>query len=448
MILLVACTPEVVEDTGLHQVPLELGPVQRCSSPVREGWELQEPFHGGEPSELADGGSVLVEDLDGDGFFDLIASWDQGTALHVYTGPDWTEQELPAITPSQLSRTPFGFITGGGRPTRYHLDLQAWDTVEGLTGGVREALWVQGVGLVLLMDGPAGDGMDLVIGGAPLDEVANQTAFDGVVFDHDGDGDQDLYVVNDNPLDGHNVLWHQEDGALIPTDFAALAMSGMGVDLGDVNRDGRADLYLTAAGENRLLLGQEDGRFVDVTAVWGASPIVGQGMGWGGVFWDADNDGDLDLMTAEGDFTGSHSLGLGPQPLSLLRNEEDRFHHEPWAEGNFRAVVPVDLNDDGVLDLVVSRVVEGPMLFLSTGCTEAGWLRVEGPPGAKVTLLDTGQTAWISTDSGFGGARPASVHLGAGSAEWIRVAVEVEGRRSVVEVEPRRVLKVLDSEGH
>lgn len=225
---------------------------------------------------------------------------------------------------------------------------------------------------------------------------------------------------------------------LVPTE--SVRMEGMGADVGDLNGDGRADLYLTGARYNLLLLALEDGSFGDATASWQASVIThDRGMAWGGVFWDADNDGLSDLMVAEGDFGGEHSQGLGPQPLTLLRQVQGHFEAEVWAEGSFRGIVPVDLNDDGVLDLVVSSQDEGPRLYLSQGCTAAGWIEVQGAVGTEVQVItEQGtQTAWITTDSGFGAARPALVHFGVGDATTLTLRVdgqewELEPRRRVV----------------
>ncbi|MCG8457432.1 MAG: CRTAC1 family protein [Holophagales bacterium] len=156
--------------------------------------------------------------------------------------------------------------------------------------------------------------------GAYGDKLLPETMGGGVaLFDHDGDGDADLLLVN-------STSWpHRRNGrragappasALYRNDSAGggegsegirftditaeaglgLELYGMGVAVGDVDGDGDRDLFLTAVGEDRLLR-NDDGSFVDVTAEAG----VGGGSGedsWstGAGFFDADRDGDLDLF--------------------------------------------------------------------------------------------------------------------------------------------------------
>ena len=419
---------------------LELGSVQTCEDPAQAAWSRGDAL-GRNDHAGPDGGSAVVEDIDGDGDLDIIATWDLDTVLHVWRNTDdgFVEERVFAQEPWQLSRVPEGWVSGGPRPTRYDLEFNVLGTLDAPEKGVvREAAWVEGVGLLLALTSPDGPQhqVDFVVDGEPLEDegLASQHAFDILVFDHDGDGDQDAYIVNDDPQSGRNVLWHQEDGRLVATDIAPLRMSGMGGDVADLNGDGLPDLYLSAAARNVLLVANPDRTYTDVTFSWHAEVLIGQGsMAWGSVFWDADNDGDLDLMVAEGDFGGDHNLGLGPQPLSLQVNQGSEFLGEVWDEGYFRGVVPIDMNDDGVLDLVVSSAFDGPRLWLSEGCTENSWLRVEGPTGARVEVTtDAGtQTFWISSDSGFGSAKRAQAHIGTGSATTasVRSASMTSGSR-------------------
>ena len=69
---------------------------------------------------------------------------------------------------------------------------------------------------------------------------------------------------------------------------------GIGVAVGDYDNDGWNDLYLSNLGAN-LLLRNERGRFVDVSA---AAGVAGNPEDWstGTAFLDYDNDGDLDLF--------------------------------------------------------------------------------------------------------------------------------------------------------
>jgi hypothetical protein len=126
-----------------------------------------------------------------------------------------------------------------------------------------------------------------------------------VVFDFDGDGDQDLFFVNSTKWPGQPgpaalPALYRNDGQGKFTDVTAacgLAVEsyGLGAAAADYDNDGKVDLYLAALGPNRLYRNLGGGRFEDVTA---QARVGDPGFSAGAMFFDYDKDGRLDLVVA------------------------------------------------------------------------------------------------------------------------------------------------------
>ncbi len=128
------------------------------------------------------------------------------------------------------------------------------------------------------------------------------------LFDYDGDGDLDVYLVNsghhDSPTtSATNRLFRQDQGpSLEPTFLDVTDASGagdtgfgMGVAVGDVDGNRASDLFISNYGEDRLLLNQGDGSFREATR---ANGIEGNVWSMSSCFVDIEGDGDLDLFVA------------------------------------------------------------------------------------------------------------------------------------------------------
>ena len=217
-----------------------------------------------------------------------------------------------------------------------------------------------------------------------------------VVFDYDGDGDEDLFLVDSGPLPGceerpRSVLYRNDGGSFVDvTDRAGIAVSGygMGAVAGDVDGDRRPDLYVTAFGVNQLFRNRGDGTFADVTASAGVGDPL---WGTSAAMADTDGDGDLDIyVTNYVDFSLDENPACGsevrrlisychpevfePQPDRFFRNRGDGVFDDATLEAGFDVavgrglgVVFGDVDADGDQDLYVANDMNANYLFENRG---------------------------------------------------------------------------------
>jgi hypothetical protein len=255
-------------------------------------------------------------------------------------------------------------------------------------------------------------------------------------LDYDNDGWMDIYLVNSGKCDFvtpnpplRNALYkNNRDGTFTDvTDKAGVASGGFGqgVAVGDYDRDGFQDLYVTQYGRSILYHNNGDGTFTDATEKAGVGVV-----GWASsaVWFDYDNDGLLDLFVGQFvDFSkelnkpcGVHEDGrrhfcipqiYKPMPSWLFHNNGDGTFTDVSKSsgissslGKVWGVVATDINNDGRMDLFVTNdtvanflfVNQGGGKFVETG-TEAGVaFGLTGKPrsGMGVDSADFNQDGW------------------------------------------------------
>ncbi len=216
------------------------------------------------------------------------------------------------------------------------------------------------------------------------------------LFDMDGDGDLDAYLVQGGSLEGgpqyFNQLYRNKGAGRFENVTAESGSGdggyGMGVAVGDYDGDGDTDLYVTNVGANALLQNDGLGRFTDVT---GQARVGDRSWGAGAAFLDYDGDGDLDLFAAnyidwslETRKECANSLG-GPDYCSpqdykapvrdlLYRNNGDGTFTDvslaaglDAAFGNGLGVVCGDFDGDGRTDIFVANDSVMNQLWMNRG---------------------------------------------------------------------------------
>jgi hypothetical protein len=202
-----------------------------------------------------------------------------------------------------------------------------------------------------------------------------------VALDFDDDGDSDVYVANDTT---RNILYRNDGGRLTDVGVEAgvayneqgLAEAGMGVDAGDVDRDGRLDLAVTNFDfeNNTLYRNLGGGFFFDATSAFGLGAVSLTELGFGCDFVDLDNDGWLDFVVLNGHILDNiaeiqSNLSFA-QPGQVFRNEGGRFRDTTASSGSAiatprvgRGLATLDYDLDGDPDLAIaSRGSEAELL--------------------------------------------------------------------------------------
>jgi len=375
------------------------------------------------PAQMFRGRSALFVDLDRDGRIDFLAGGAMPFVRIQSSGDFWVEGEFPELDPegSNTASVVHNFTLGDFDADGI-TDLYAVRTASPFGQGD-----VHNDRLIHLTD----DGPVVSMDAVP-EEIGLRHGFDGLSFDADGDGDLDVYLAHDHGATvGASTMLRNDDGVFVDaTDdcFCSLQVSAKGVDVADFNRDGEPDLFVTGVPLNTLLSRSGDA-WVDVSdAVGIRTEVTASVAGWGGVFMDVDNDGHKDIFVAQGDRWNPDQIGLpdgSPArfdvPLRLLRQADGRFTDIAKTvglieEGSFRSVLPVDLNQDGVEDLIVTQTSLRTLIYMSTGCTAANCIEVNAPVGSRVTVQSESgtQTDWSRIDRSYEATAWIPLHFGLG----------------------------------
>ena len=214
---------------------------------------------------------------------------------------------------------------------------------------------------------------------------AGGRAMSATVADLNNNGLLDIYTTNDAM---ENYFYQntgkkafKEDGLVRGLAFGegGQGVSSMGPAVGDVDRDGRLDIYIPDMAYGCLLMNRGE-YFEDFTAPTGLAVVCGQYTGWGGLLFDYDNDGYLDIFVANGNAHHEYT----EEDVLMRNNGAGKFIDVADTSGPYfrqkyvgRGATYADYDNDGDLDLLVVNINDSPRLLRNDGGNKRNWLALK-----------------------------------------------------------------------
>jgi hypothetical protein len=318
------------------------------------------------------------------------------------------------------------------------------------------------------------------------------------VADFDEDGLVDLYVASDfGPDDCYRNLDEcrfERVSGKITGSLGRDTYKGMNASVGDFDRDGKADVYvsnvhapLQAEGSLLWINRSQPGRIAFHNEATKRRALNPHRFGWGAAVGDLDMDGWPDIVQCNGmvddaidrrfdeskdywyanarlartgpeihtyadqwaDLRGYSIWGM--QRTRVLMNRRGRFEDAAVtcgleAKGNARGAALADFDNDGDLDLVMTHQFSEADFYENVSASKDGWIGIElvgngarDAVGAKVKVGD--QWQWVTNVSGFSAQQDRRLLFSATDAETVEV-VWGDGSSSMTKVPVNRYSKV------
>lgn len=278
-----------------------------------------------------------------------------------------------------------------------------------------------------------GDGTFQDVSGSAI-RIPASWGFQPAFADMDGDGYPEILLAADFQTSRYWI--NLRNGSFqLATSQAGLGIddNGMGQCIGDFDRDGDLDWYVTSIFQDNGGSGHNGNAYYRNIALHSYVEISQQngtndgGWGWGAVAGDFDHDGWLDII----EVNGRNSEEWGFEPEYYFRNLGDgQFLRDPAVSGQFlaadaRSVVTFDFDRDGDLDVLIYYNY-GPLKLYRNDSTPARrWLQVvvDVPASSRVAPHGYGVRAiarvgtieyvrYLDGGNGYTGSSELMLHWG------------------------------------
>jgi len=276
-----------------------------------------------------------------------------------------------------------------------------------------------------------------------------------ICADFDGDRWPDIFIANDGKP---NHLWmNQKNGTFkeeglfrgVAHNAMGKAEANMGIALGDIDRNGLFDLFVTHLTEetHRMWMQTRRGQFRDRTSEVGLSGGSSRSTGFGTLLADFDNDGDEDLVVVNGLVKRAADMPSAKSNESFWEpyRERNQLHKNDGTgkftnisdatpaicgtPGVYRVVMVGDLDNDGAADLITTRVDGLARVYRNIAPNRGHWVTVRAYDptlkrdayGAELTVRAGPHqySRWMNPSYSFACSNDARAHVGLGTADRI-----------------------------